>query len=229
MGKKTKAEAEKTREALLDAAERVFCSRGVSRTALAEVAEAACMTRGAIYWHFKNKKDVFHALHERATHPLYERFDPQAIETAEDPIAHLRDSVVFCLGDLAGNDRSRRMLEILLYKCEYVEEMSEVLDELEKGKAWFTERVTWMIEKARTQGQVDPDLCPHLATISLHSYITGLMREWLRKPDSFDLGAEAPALIARFLRGWGYQAEESGAEESGAEERAVPSVAEPVG
>lgn len=205
MGKKTKAEAEKTRETLLDAAERVFCARGVSRTALAEVAEAACMTRGAIYWHFKNKKDVFHALHERATHPLYERFDPVAVESAEDPIRHLRDSVVYCLGDLAGNERSRRMLEILLYKCEYVEEMSEVLDELEKGKAWFTERVTWMIEKARAHGLIDADLCPHMATIALHSYITGLMREWLRKPEAFDLGAEAPALIDRFLRGWGYR------------------------
>ena len=133
-----------------------------------------------------------------------------AVESAADPIRHLRDSVVFCLGDLAGNERSRRMLEILLYKCEYVEEMSEVLDELEKGKAWFNERVTWMIEKARAHGLVDADLCPVLATIALHSYITGLMREWLRKPDSFDLGAEAPALIDRFLRGWGYRGAEAG-------------------
>lgn len=204
MGKKTKAEAEKTREALLDAAERVFCSRGVSRTALAEVAEAACMTRGAIYWHFKNKKDVFHALHDRATYPLYETFGEEALAGA-DPIGHLRDAVVHCLGDLTENPRSQRMLEILLYKCEYVEEMSEVLDELEKNKAWFTERVLELIEKARAEGTVDPTLCPNMATVALHAYVTGLMREWLRKPESFDLKAEAPQLIDRFLSGWGWR------------------------
>jgi TetR/AcrR family acrAB operon transcriptional repressor len=205
MGKKTKAEAEKTRECLLDAAERVFCSRGVSRTALAEVAEAAAMTRGAIYWHFKNKKDVFHALHERATHPVYQRFEEEAMLAAADPIGQLRDSVSFCLADLTENERSQRMLEILLYKCEYVEEMSEVLDELEKNKAWFTERVKAQIERGRQLGLVDQDLSPDMATVGLHSFITGLMREWLRKPESFDLRKAAPDLVARFFRGWGYR------------------------
>ncbi len=205
MAKKTKAEAEKTREALLDAAEQVFCNRGVSRTALAEIAEAAGTTRGAIYWHFKNKKDLFHGIHERATHPLYQRLDQDIDGKAEDPLGRLRDSVVYCLADLVDNPRSQRMLLILLYKCEYVEEMSEVLDEIEKNKAWFNERVVEILEEARQKGQLDQDLCPKLASISLHAYITGVMREWLRKPESFDLKAEAPALIDRFLRGWGYQ------------------------
>lgn len=205
MGKKTKAEAEKTREALLDAAEHIFCSRGVSRTALAEVAEAASMTRGAIYWHFKNKGDLFHALHERATHPLYQRFDEQVVDSAEDPIRRLRDSVLHCLGDLASNERTQRMLQILLYKCEYVEEMGEVLDEIERSEAWFTERLQEVIERSRQLGLVDADLSPQMATISLHAFVTGLMREWVRRPESFDLKNEAQQLIDRFLRGWGYR------------------------
>lgn len=208
MGKKTKAEAEKTREALLDAAEHIFCSRGVSRAALAEVAEAAAMTRGAIYWHFKNKGDLFYALHERATHPLYQRFDQTVVEGSADPLRNLRDSVLYCLADLSGNPRTQRMLDILLYKCEYVEEMSEVLDEIESGKAWFNEKVFEVIERSRQLGLVDADLCPQMATLSLHAFVTGLMREWVRRPDSFDLKKEAPGLIDRFLRGWGYRTPE---------------------
>ncbi|MBA4253114.1 MAG: TetR family transcriptional regulator, partial [Comamonadaceae bacterium] len=51
MPRKTKAEAELTRQRLLDAAELLFLERGVSRTPLHEIAAAAGATRGAIYWH----------------------------------------------------------------------------------------------------------------------------------------------------------------------------------
>ena len=51
MVRRTKEEALETRNLLLDVAERVFNEKGVSRTSLAEIAEAAGLTRGAIYWH----------------------------------------------------------------------------------------------------------------------------------------------------------------------------------
>ena len=61
MARRTKAEAQATRNALIDAAERLFDSRGVSRTSLQDIAQAAGATRGAIYWHFKDKADLFNA------------------------------------------------------------------------------------------------------------------------------------------------------------------------
>src|SRR5882757_7288734 len=65
MARRTKAEAEETRQKILDAAERLFFIDGVSRTSLEHIATAAGVTRGAIYWHFKNKLELFEALHER--------------------------------------------------------------------------------------------------------------------------------------------------------------------
>ena len=70
MVRRTKEEALETRNLLLDVAERVFNEKGVSRTSLADIAEAAGLTRGAIYWHFKNKSDLFDAMMERVTLPL---------------------------------------------------------------------------------------------------------------------------------------------------------------
>mgnify|MGYP000926718169 CR=1 FL=1 len=55
MVKKSKADAELTRQHLLDAAELLFLERGVSRTSLQHIATAAGATRGAIYWHFKDR------------------------------------------------------------------------------------------------------------------------------------------------------------------------------
>ena len=81
MARKTKLEALETRERLLDAGETVFRHRGVTRTSLAEIAAAAGVTRGAVYWHFKDKAALFHAMCDRATLPLDALFE-RASETA---------------------------------------------------------------------------------------------------------------------------------------------------
>ena len=72
MARRTKEDAAATRELLLDAAEREFCERGASRTSLAEVASAAGVTRGAVYWHFRDKSDLFSAMCARAKLPAGE-------------------------------------------------------------------------------------------------------------------------------------------------------------
>lgn len=53
MARKTKQEAQETRQHILDVALRLFSQQGVSSTSLGEIAKAAGVTRGAIYWHFK--------------------------------------------------------------------------------------------------------------------------------------------------------------------------------
>ena len=51
-----------TRERILSAAMCVFAQKGWQKTSLDEIAAAAGMTKGAIYWHFRNKNDLFFAL-----------------------------------------------------------------------------------------------------------------------------------------------------------------------
>ena len=70
VARRTKQDALATREALLDAAERMFEQRGVSRTSLNDIAVAAGTSRGAIYWHFQDKADLFNAMMERVTLPM---------------------------------------------------------------------------------------------------------------------------------------------------------------
>ena len=55
----------KTKEYLMLAALDTFYQKGIARTSLNEIAQAAGVTRGALYWHFKNKEDLFDALFQR--------------------------------------------------------------------------------------------------------------------------------------------------------------------
>ncbi|HEQ0163187.1 TPA: TetR family transcriptional regulator, partial [Pseudomonas aeruginosa] len=48
MARKTKEESQKTRDGILDAAERVFLEKGVGTTAMVDLADAAGVSRGAV-------------------------------------------------------------------------------------------------------------------------------------------------------------------------------------
>lgn len=74
----TKAEQyEKTRIMLLDVAHELFAMQGYAATSTSEIVERAKVTRGALYYHFRDKKDLFRAVFERLrqarTQALHER------------------------------------------------------------------------------------------------------------------------------------------------------------
>ena len=58
MARRTKEEAEQTREAVLKSALDIFYEKGFSRTTFDEVAKRINLTKGAVYWHFRNKADL---------------------------------------------------------------------------------------------------------------------------------------------------------------------------
>ena len=68
--RRTKEDAEKTRCAILAAAEQLFLERGVAHTSLEQIARHAGVTRGAVYWHFQNKAHLFHEMLNQVRLPL---------------------------------------------------------------------------------------------------------------------------------------------------------------
>jgi AcrR family transcriptional regulator len=71
-----RAERRDAREALLDAALEVFAERGLKDASIDEIAERAGYSKGAVYWHFASKDDLFFAL-------LDERIDRQVREAID--------------------------------------------------------------------------------------------------------------------------------------------------
>lgn len=201
MARRTKEEAQATRTQLLDTAEVVFREKGVSRTSLADIASAAGVTRGAIYWHFENKADLFVAMCDRATLPLESMFGSVANPALDDPLAKLREILIEVLGQVEQDQRCRRVFEILNFKCEFVDDLAPTMLRRKECRQGAKDVIESNLRLAVERGQISADTDVHRAAIGLFSYIDGLIVNWSMEPDSYALAAQAGALIDIYLDG----------------------------
>ncbi|PXW24303.1 TetR family transcriptional regulator [Paraburkholderia caballeronis] len=199
MVRRTKEEAQETRNGILDAAERLFYDKGVSRTSLADIAHAAGVTRGAIYWHFANKGDLFTAMFDRVLLPLDElkaaSVDPNEI----DPLGRIREMCTLCLRNTATDARRRRVFDILFLKCEFVEEMGPVMTRHQSNMREGLGKLEEGLRNAISKHQLPADLDPARAARVVHSFIGGALRDMAILPDLFDVAAGAEAAVDALL------------------------------
>nr|ACK77682.1 transcriptional regulator [uncultured bacterium] len=90
-------------------------------------------------------------------------------------------------------------MEIIFHKCEFVGEMMPLLDSRKVLYLAGYERIEAVLYNCIHHEQLPADLHTRRAAIILRGYITGLMENWLFMPESFDLRAEAEALVDAFL------------------------------
>lgn len=201
MARRTKQDAAATRELLLDAAEREFCERGATRTSLAEVASAAGVTRGAVYWHFRDKSDLFSAMCARAKLPMETMLEWAGSTPQDDPLATLRTLMTTALVRLATDRRSQAVFEVLFHKCELTDELAPLAQRRQQERSLCLAHVERLLQQAVDAGQLPRDTDTMLATHALHAFISGLMREWVLEKKAYDLGVVAPALVETIVAG----------------------------
>ena len=201
MARRTKEAAQETRNRLLDTAELVFNEKGVSRTSLAEIAEAAGLTRGAIYWHFKNKLDLFNAMMERVTLPMEEVIGEFGASDTDDPMGQIRSRSIAVLKNIEADPQIQRVFEIVTHKCEYVDEMAPLRDRNLEGRSDCVMHVEEGMRNAIKVGQLPKTVNPRLAAIGFHALMDGLIINWLLDPAYFSLGREAEKMMDIYFRG----------------------------
>ena len=174
MARKTKEESEKTRRNLLDAAFDVFTRKGFMRATLDDIARVAGVTRGAVYWHFKDKTDLFIALSEK--------IDEEANVRMEDvesyrvlSLSDLRTEVLRYLAHFERGDRYAVFYEMANYRTEYSEELQSVIESQRSNQRWIFNWVERLLVRLKREGLVREALDPQRAAISLIAFVTGII------------------------------------------------------
>ncbi len=183
---------------LLDAAIEQFALRGVSNTTLTDIADAAGVTRGAVYWHFSSKSELFNAMWQEQL-PLRDLIHHKLKQIeCGNPLLDLRNKFVLGLQYIAETPRQRALMQILYHKCEF---NSDMMSEYEiRKKIGFGYDTVRDILQGCVRNQILPkDTNIEIILIVLYSAFSGLIKNWLMAPQQFDLYQQAPLLVDNLM------------------------------
>lgn len=200
MARKTKEDAEITRQRIITAAREVFAKRGVSHTTMEQIATHAQVTRGAVYWHFANKIELFHAMRDQAMRPFIEHIDAAILDPqSEDPLACIEKIFFNTIKTLEQDASTRQTYEIMMAKCEYVDEFNDVLQQLLICCQGFVAKTQLLYEKAKQKGQIHPDLNPAALAMDTHMFFSGVIHMWIKDNSNLGYRSQAYDLIRQHI------------------------------
>jgi TetR/AcrR family acrAB operon transcriptional repressor len=196
MARKTKAEAALTRDRIVTCARQVFSREGVTNTSLEQVAKEAGVTRGAVYWHFRDKADLFMAVRQQTGTLL--RFGDFQVG---DALQRLEAGMQAALARLGTDRQALETYEVMLWKCEYVGAFAGVRQDLMSASSVFLSEATELYAEAVRLKLTPADLDPALAARETLCFYAGLLKLWLADEGGLTVRAEVRRLIARHVAG----------------------------
>lgn len=180
MARRTKEQAGETRQVIIEAARTVFHRQGVNGSSLETLAQEAGLTRGAIYWHFKDKAELFLAVRESALLPIQAEID--SIFTSgqyADPLDRIDAALRRFFAILQGRPGVRMVLETIICRCEQVAEFADVRSDFEWSATDFLARLEGVYCEAAARGTLRPNLPPGFVARDTWVFFCGLVNRFL--------------------------------------------------
>ena len=196
--RRTKEDAEKTRLKIIEAALTLFSRNGYSNTTLAMIGTEAGYSRGPIYWHFKNKEDLFQAVLAYSQEPL-EQLVAQACNGELLPLATIERFVTRWFDLLVEDAWFRQSFEILLNKTEMTEAVSATLKRERKLTRSMISTLQELLLAAQEEGAIPQSQPAEQLALMVYTQLMGITQSWLFAPRLFNLGKQRGFFAERLL------------------------------
>jgi TetR/AcrR family acrAB operon transcriptional repressor len=198
--KRTKEEAAVTRATLLKMALAVFSAKGYAAATLDDVAKAANVTRGAIYWHFKSKADLYNTLIQEYS-ARGAGVAQQAVSEGGTLIEILRRIFVRVCRVIEEDKELRAVMELTLFKTGLDPELQAGRrKQIEAGNA-LLEGITEAMGQGIAQGVLRDDIDAADIARAFIAFENGAIQLWLLSPKSFSLKASAESFADILVAG----------------------------
>jgi AcrR family transcriptional regulator len=187
VARQTKERAEQTRESILDAATQ-------------EVAQAAGVTRGAVYWHFRDKLDLFAAIEERLRAPQEAQLLELTRSSPRDPLAELERVIVKTLNQLAIDEITQIQMTVVLLRVDYIDEMAPALERQAAYQRRFSDGLQRYFRDVVPPPGAGCDWSPAMAAQILHTLVHGTVLRALRFPAEYPLQTNGVSVVRAFMK-----------------------------
>jgi TetR/AcrR family transcriptional regulator len=150
-----------TREAIIEAAEKIFCEKGFADTSLSQIADQARVTKSLIHHHFGPKENLWHQVKQRRFRD-YSRIQLDLLASPDPDASCLRDSVVQYFTFLQKNPEFVRLMSwSLIEKVGHGEELEDRISTLAVDK----------LRQAQAHGHIRPDVDPVAVLVVVYSLV----------------------------------------------------------
>jgi TetR/AcrR family acrAB operon transcriptional repressor len=181
----------------MDIAIDCFARYGFQATSIDRIAKAAGLTKGALYYHFKDKEALlFAAVTNRVGQ--FERRVVTDLAAVPDPATALREVARVCL-DHATKSNHRRMIVTLM--VEAIDTNPRLAAEFRAMMHGFRAFLRRVVERGQRSGQFRADVDAEIAAEVYAGAIMGAEIQYYQDPGTFNLAATIAAFIEQFI-GW---------------------------
>lgn len=188
--RRTKEEAAVTRAILLKTALAVFSAKGYAATTLDDIAKAAKVTRGAIYWHFKSKADLYNTLVQEYS-ARGGAVVQQAVAEGGSLLEILQRIFVRVCTVIEEDKEVRGVMELTLFKTGHDPDLQAGRKkQIEDGNA-LLKGITEAMRMGIEQGVLRNDMDPADMARAFIAFENGAIQLWLLSPKSFSLKKSA--------------------------------------
>ena len=179
MARRTKEEAEQTRKDILQATLNMFCEKGYTRTTLDDIAKSIHLTKGAVYWYFKNKPDILKAL-------MLEDFETTRAQLASfmpepDSLEALKKHFMFLAERVDTDTNFKKFLYFLILQMEWstglINSFHDLIEELSNRPIMIIKNALLSSQKC---GQITSNLDVTAMAYTIHAMWSGLLIDKLQ-------------------------------------------------
>jgi AcrR family transcriptional regulator len=187
---------EERRQAILEAAIGVFAQHGFDAATTDEIARAAGLSKGGLYWHFKSKDDILAAI-------LMQLFDQelsvfQGLAAAEGAVApRLRQLVAQGIADVL---QLEQLLPVMLEFYALAARKSDVRQFLQKYYQRYHRLLAELFAQGFARGEFNHGTAD-AAAIALIGLLEGLGLLWAITPELVRLADQSEPALDLLLRG----------------------------
>ena len=195
--RRTKEESEKTKENILYISLKVFGQKGYNATKLSDIAKEAGLTRGAIYYHFNNKAELFDALLDIFNKKLHNVMQPiinSSINTIDKLKKSLKEYFI-----LLENDKGMQEFQKVQFSKEELVGSNKNIDQCKKEAMAHFNMIKNAILNGQQKGDINSEIDPHQFTFFFFSFVFGIINNWLFFDQPFKLSKMGPEYLDNFI------------------------------
>jgi TetR/AcrR family acrAB operon transcriptional repressor len=189
------ARQENGRRDLMDIAIDCFARFGYQATSVDRIAKAAGVTKGALYYHFKDKEDLlFEAVRTRVSQ--FERRVAGDLGPIQDAPTALHALARVCL-DHATKSNHRRFIVTLM--VEALDTNARLSQQFREMMTRFRAFLRGIIETGQRQGAFRSDVSPAAAAAIYAGAVMGAEIQYYQEPKAVDLEHTLDTFVEQFL------------------------------